>query len=51
MLETEYFRTGNHIRKRKQQIQQLAAAMEVDETRYTHLDEQHRTQNSENAAE
>jgi len=44
MLETEYFRTGNHIRKRKQLIHELAAAMEV-------LDEQHRTQNSENAAE
>jgi len=31
-LEREYFRTGNCIRKRKQQMHELAAAMEVDKT-------------------
>jgi len=45
-LEREYFRTGNRIRKRKQQIHELAAAMEVDETGYAQLDEQIHTLNS-----
>jgi len=31
-LERECIRTGNRIRKRKQQMHELAAAMEVDKT-------------------
>jgi len=50
-LEREYSKTGNRARKRKQQIRELTAALEEDETRYAQLDEQIRTLKSENATE